>query len=126
MTNEITDSGARAVLALRAMEANAFRISQVTTRLLDEHTDLPELMQVRPQPTATEARIDLQLSNFDDARLWAEALGGTLTVADHDHMSGRLGTADFTVDGVVVHVCAFVYYTAQERAERKAAEAVAA
>jgi hypothetical protein len=126
MATQITDSGARAVLALRSMEANAFRVSQVATRLFDEHVDLPELTGVRPLPTATEARIDLQLSSFEDARTWADALGGRLRIEDHDNLNGRMGRAEITVDGVLVVVCAFVFYTAQERAERKAAEQVAA
>ncbi|MFF7880935.1 hypothetical protein ACH40F_08350 [Streptomyces sp. NPDC020794] len=125
MTTQTTDSGAQAVLALRSMEANAFRVSQVTTRLLDEHTDLPPLIDVRPQATATAATLDLQTLTIDAARAWAAALGAELKVREQDELSGRMADANLDVDGVTVHVCAFTSFTAQERAERAAA-AVAA
>ncbi|MFE2712324.1 hypothetical protein ACFXKI_10105 [Streptomyces mirabilis] len=126
MTTQITDSGARAVLALRSMEANAFRVSQVTTRLLDEHTDLPPLISVRPQATATAATLDLQTSTIDEAREWAAALGADLMVREQDEPGGRMADANLCVDGVIVHVCAFTRFTVQEKAERASTAAVAA
>ncbi|MEU2062864.1 hypothetical protein [Streptomyces sp. NPDC013455] len=126
MGTQITDTGARAVLALRSMEANAFRVSQVTTRLLDDHTDLPDLLAVRPQATGSAAQLDLQARTIEDARTWAAALGGTLRVEDTEHLNGWSASADVVVDGVTVHVCAFQHYSAEERAERGAAAVVAA
>ncbi|MFL4904627.1 hypothetical protein ACJ6WF_15935 [Streptomyces sp. MMS24-I2-30] len=130
MTNKITDSGARAVLALRAMEANAFRVSQVTTRLLDERTDLPELIAVRPTATATDAMIDLQPLNVDDARQWAASLGIELEIKhEADYLPGwwvRRSCGRTVIDGVTVFVVTSETYSPEEWAALQAAEAVTA
>jgi hypothetical protein len=131
MGTNITDSGAQAVLALRSMEANAFRLSQVTTRLLDEHTDLPDLLAVRPHAEAHKATLDLQPRTLADARLWAAALEMELEVEDlKDPLTKgwhhRRATAKAVIQGVTVFVVTSESYTAKEWAELVAAEAVSA
>ncbi|MFF4752685.1 hypothetical protein ACWD5R_11285 [Streptomyces sp. NPDC002514] len=130
MTNKITDSGARAVLALRAMEANAFRVSQVTTRLLDERTDLPELIGVRPMATASDASVDLQPDTVDDARQWAASLSIELEIKDEEsYLPGwraRRSCGRAVIDGVTVFVATSETYSPEEWAALQAAEAVTA
>lgn len=130
MGTQITDTGAQAVLALRSMEANAFRVSQVTTRLLDQHANaLPELLAVRPEATHKSAAVVFQPRTVEDANQWAAALGVELVVEDVDgyrpgcHFRESRGTA--LVDGVTVWVSSSQSYSPEAWAELTAAEAVA-
>jgi hypothetical protein len=112
------------------MEANAFRVSQVATRVLDEHTDLPELLDVRPHADADRATLDLQPYTLDDAWKWAAALGVELEVKNEDgYVPGwhtRRSTGRTVIDGVTVYVLTSASYSAKQWAELQAAEAVAA
>ncbi|WP_262058576.1 hypothetical protein [Streptomyces sp. STR69] len=118
--------GTQITEAVRSMETHASQISQVALRLAATYPYLPHLISVRPRPSADTAELDLQLSTFDDARVWATALGGELVIRESDHTNGFHGDANIHIDGVLVHVCAFRRFTAEERAEREAAEQVAA
>ena len=108
MTTQIIDSMSQALTALDAMDADAPRVREVAVRLLTEHASgLPELIAVRPYAGTGGPRLDFQPRTNQRARLWAEALGMTLTesfVRERDgwkqwHLSG-----DVVVDGVRVHV----------------------
>jgi hypothetical protein len=99
-------------------------------RLLDEHTDLPELLAVRPYAEAERATIDLQPYTLDDARQWAAALGAELEVKDEEsrvpgwHTRRSIGRT--VIDRVTVFVVTSTSYSAEEWADLQAAEAVAA
>lgn len=108
LNTQITDSMSQALAALDTMDADAPRVREVAVRLLKEHADrLPELIAVRTYAGFGGARLELQPRTNADARLWAEALGVTLTESFHGegdrerqwHLSG-----DLQVDGVRVHV----------------------
>ncbi|WP_060886202.1 hypothetical protein [Streptomyces caniscabiei] len=131
MTTQITDSAARAVHALQTMEGNAFRVSQVTTRILDEHTGLPGLLAVRPEATDAKACVVLQPHSLDDAFRWSAALGMALSIEDEPDgaVPGRRyrrSTAKGVVDGVTVYVMTSESFSASEWAELRAGSAVAA
>lgn len=131
MTTQITDCGARAVHALQTMEANTFRVLRVAVSILDEHTDLPGLLAVRPEATDTKACVVLQPYCAEDALRWADALGMALSIDDEPDrvIPGnwyRRSTAKAVVDGVTVYVMTAQSFSASEWAELRAGSAVAA
>jgi hypothetical protein len=109
--------------AVRDMEAHAFHVSQVAKRIATAFPHLPELIGVRPRPSAAHAELDLQTNTIDEARQWAQALGSELIVREGHGTSGWHGDADIEIDGVKVHVCAFHAFTAEERAARESTPA---
>lgn len=126
MTTQITDSMAKGMQALAAMETHAARLSEVAARLLTAHADgLPELLAVRAQATQDGPQLGLQPQTPEDARLWARALNvdvvATIEDAGVDQILERV-VAEFAVDGVAVRIGAVRWHSAAQWAELVAAE----
>ncbi|MFF1961024.1 hypothetical protein ACFVWX_29120 [Streptomyces sp. NPDC058220] len=115
--------------AVTAMADNAVRTAQVARRLLADHVDLPELLDVRLQPTETQARVDLQ-PRISDVRLWAERLGIELRFKNRpDSFDDRCGQehADGTTEiaGVTVTLGAMRFIEREEWAAIQAEQPTA-
>lgn len=129
MGTQTTDSMAKGLQALAAMETHAAHLSEVAARLLTAHADrLPELLAVRAEATQDRSYLALQPRTVEDARLWARALGVDVTVTVNDGGEDTLierAATEFTFDGVLVRLASCQFYSVDEWAEH-IAEAVAA
>lgn len=77
---------------IQAFEAGAFRVAHVARQLLADHPDLPVreirlLAHEAQDPAASDVRLEISVRCADDARVWADALGTTVTVTFYDHGS---------------------------------------
>ena len=108
LTTQITDSITMALQSLATVDERAARVRAVATRLVNDHgSNLPLPIDVRAEASTSRAHVALQLSTEADTRLWAEALGVSLTVSENP--VGDLGhyehlAAEFVVDEVEARV----------------------
>lgn len=109
------DTGRSPLDTVEAFEAAAFRVAQVTRKLLAEHPGLP-VGEIRPRASAhcayadVSAQVEIATRDTDAVHAWAAALGTTATVEFHDVRGASRAFeyhgAECTVGGVEVSVCA--------------------